>query len=205
MHTFVLYGTCPLTCIHKKTCGGLCYTLPIEVPDLPIDHPRENLFDSSLLMSESDKQFQEKCVDLSHYEIHHAHYEIHHKIQQDEMSQKIHQLPFHLWDTSPHHIDSLSDSACELLWQQRLIHCGEHTLRYIHNHVDGVSNLSKIKFNDLNHCATCLKATLTNSPAGYHSLRDLLTTLYQGLYVVFVFPGRISKDKDKKIIVISLS
>ena len=160
----------------------------IEVPDLTIDHPRANLFNYSSLMSESDKQFQEKCAELSHYERHH-------EIQQDEISPKFHRLPFHLWGTSPLLIDSLSHSAHELLWHQCLIHCGEHTLRYIHNHVDGLSNLRKFKFDDLTHCATCLKATLTNSPAGHHSLRDLLATLYQGLYVVFGFPGRILKEK----------
>ena len=92
-------------------------------------------------------------------------------IQQVEMSQKFHRLPFHLCGTHPCLIDSLSDSSYELLWHPRLIHCGEHTLMYIHNHVDGVSNLSKLKFNDLTHCETCLQATLINSPAGHHSLR----------------------------------
>ena len=179
-HTFVHYGTCPLTCVHKKVWGGLCYTLPIEVPDLPIDHLRSNLFDYSSFISECDKQFQEKCVELSHYEIHL-------EMQQDEMSPKFQWLSFHLWGSFPCLIDSLSNSACKLLWHQRLIHCGEHTLGY------------KNKFNDLTHCETCLKATLTNSPAGHHSLRDWLANLYQGLCFVFGFPGRILKDKDKKI------
>ena len=46
------YGTCTLICIHKKLkwfnieipgiiWGGLCYTLPIEIPYLLIEHPRE--------------------------------------------------------------------------------------------------------------------------------------------------------------------
>ena len=78
-------------------------------------------------MYETDKQFQEKCVELSHYETHHA-------IQQVEMSPKFHQLLFHLWGTSSCLIDSLSDLACEFVWHQHLIHCSEHTLKYIHNH-----------------------------------------------------------------------
>ena len=76
----------------------------------------------------------------------------------------------------------------------------EHTIRDIHKHVDGVINLSRVKFNDLTHCANCLKDNLTKSPAGHHSLRDLFTTPYQGLYVDFGFPGRFSKDMDRKII-----
>ena len=70
------YGTCTLTCIHKKVkwfnieitaiiCGELCYTLPIEVLDLPIDNPRENLFNCSHLIYESYKQFQNNCNELS--------------------------------------------------------------------------------------------------------------------------------------------
>ena len=60
------YGTCTLTCIHKKLSwfnveipgiifGGLCYVLPIEIPDLPVDRPRENLLSCSHLMYETDK------------------------------------------------------------------------------------------------------------------------------------------------------
>ena len=71
-HTFVHYGTCPLTCIHSS------------------------------LISESDNQFQEQCLELSHYEPHYA-------IEQDVMSPKFHQLPFRLWGTSPCLIDSLFD------------------------------------------------------------------------------------------------
>ena len=62
------YGTCTLTCIHKKVKqlhiknpsiiqGGLCSTLPLEVPDLQIDHLRANHFNCSQLMYEIDKKF----------------------------------------------------------------------------------------------------------------------------------------------------
>ena len=77
-----------------------------------------------------------------------------------------------------------------------MIPCGEHTLEDIQKHVGEVPNLSKVKFSNLIHCATCLKANLTKSPAGYHSLSDSLTTPYQGLYIDFGFPDCISKDKD---------
>ena len=67
------YSTCTLTCIHKKLkrfdieipgiiFGGLCYTLPIEVPDQSIDHPRANLFNCSQLMYEGDKKFQKNVM-----------------------------------------------------------------------------------------------------------------------------------------------
>ena len=65
------YGTCTLTCIYEKIkkfnikipgtiCGGLCYMLPIDVPNLPIDHPRANLLKFSQLMYKTDKKIQKK-------------------------------------------------------------------------------------------------------------------------------------------------
>ena len=115
----------------------------------------------------------------------------------DKSPPEFHRLPFHLWRTFP---DSLSDSAHELLWHKCLIHCGEHTLRDIHKHVDGVPYLSKVICNVLTHCVTCLKTNLTKSPAGHYSIIDLRTTPYQDLCVDFGFPGLISKEKDGKII-----
>ena len=61
------YGTYNLTCIHKKLkwfnieipgiiCSGICYMLPIEISDLPIDHPRANLLNCSQLMYDTNKK-----------------------------------------------------------------------------------------------------------------------------------------------------
>ena len=59
------YGTCTLTCVHNKfkpfnikiqriICGGIYYTLPIEIPYLPIDNLRENLLNFLQLMYDTD-------------------------------------------------------------------------------------------------------------------------------------------------------
>ena len=66
----------------------------------------------------------------------------------------------------------MADTSRELLWYQYLIHYGEHTLKDIQNHVDGIPNLKKIKFNDITHCATSLKTNITKSPVGHHSLHE---------------------------------
>ena len=87
------YGICTLTSIHKKVkrfnieipgiiFGGLCYTLPIDVPDLPIDHPRANLLNFSYLMYETDKQFQNKCDELFLKSVH--------EVQQQQQQQQQH-------------------------------------------------------------------------------------------------------------------
>jgi hypothetical protein len=70
----------------------------------------------------------------------------------------------------------------------------------MHNHVDGVPNLSSFKFDDLLKCPTCLKTNLTKSAAGKKSLWDTVTRPYQGLYIDFAFSGKISRDKNGKII-----
>ena len=115
------------------------------------------------------------------------------------MPQEFHSLPFHYWGTKTFTIQSLSDDARDLLWHQRLIHCGQHTLKDLHKHVEGIPNLFKTKFNDLTKCAICLKANLTKASPGHKSLRKSLSVPYQGLYIDFGFPGCITKDKDGKV------
>jgi hypothetical protein len=58
-------------------------------------------------------------------------------------------LPFHEYTGASTPINALNKEAEALLWHQRLIHCGPHSLKDIHNHVDGVPNLSSFKFDDL--------------------------------------------------------
>ena len=38
-------------------------------------------------------------------------------------------------------------------------------MKDLHRHVEGIPVLSKTKFNDLTHCATCMKANLTKAAA----------------------------------------
>jgi hypothetical protein len=73
-------------------------------------------------------------------------------------------------------------------------------LKDIHNHVDGVPNLSSYKFDDLLKCPTCLKTNLTKPAAGKKSLRNTVTRPYQDLYIDFAISGKISRDKNGKII-----
>ena len=89
-----------------------------------------------------------------------------------QISTQFHSLPFRYWGTETFTIQLLSDEAQDLLWHQRLIHCGQHTLKDLHKHVEGIPNSSKTKFNDLTHCATCIKANLTKAAAGHLSLQD---------------------------------
>ena len=62
-----------------------------------------------------------------------------------------------------------------MLWHQHLIHNGQHSMKNICLHVDGVPTLFNAKFNDITTCATCLKANLIKSLAGHTSLCESLT------------------------------
>ena len=152
--------------------------------------------------TKSDPEFRGHCDALTMQSLYEYQQQKHIELM-DVLTQvppEFHTLPFHLWDTDEAVVDSITDSARGLLWHQRLIHIGQNSMKDIHLHVDGVPNLSNAKFDDLTKCATCLKANLTKSHAGHTSLRDSLTQAYQGLYIYFGFPGRISKDKDGKVI-----
>ena len=50
----------------------------------------------------------------------------------NHIPQEFHSLPYHYWGTETFTIQSLSDEARDLLWHQRLIHCGQHTLKNLH-------------------------------------------------------------------------
>jgi hypothetical protein len=75
-------------------------------------------------------------------------------------------LPFHEYAGASTPVNALNKEAEALLWHHHLIHCGPHSLKDIHNHVDGVPNLSSFKFDDLLKCPTCLKTNLTKSASG---------------------------------------
>ena len=202
------YGQCSLTCVHgslkRKNIeipgivqGGLCFTLPLILPDLPLDHPDATKFNSLKIAYESDKEFYDSCDSLKLQYLYEYQQQKHIELM-DVLTQvppEFHSIPFHLWDTEEAVVDSITDSARELLWHQLLIHIGQHSMKNIHLHVNGVPNLSNAKFDDLTKCATCLKANLTKSTAGHTSLRESLSRAYQGLFIDFGFSGRISKDK----------
>ena len=66
--------------------------------------------------------------------------------------------------------------------------------------MNGIPDLSKTKFNDLTHSATCMKANLTKSAAGHNSLRDSLTRPYQGLYILTL----VSLEESLKMLMVML-
>ena len=87
-----------------------------------------------------------------------------------------------------------------MLWHQQLIHLSPQTLRDVHKHIDGVPNLSKFSFDDIDQCPTCIQANLRKRSAGKKSLSDSVSVPYQGLFIDFSFSGALARDKEGKII-----
>ena len=76
------------------------------------------------------------------------------------------------------------------------MHCGSDTLKDLHHHVDGIPDMSKFSFDDVNKCATCLQAKNHKHGPGHGSLRDTATIPYQGLYIDFAHAGQVKYDED---------
>ena len=185
------YGNCTLTCVHSKRRtsnieisgiirGGLCYTQPIILPDLPKSHPHASILNSSRLAYLSDENFREDVDALTLKYIYQHQQKQHENLMEvlTQVPETFHTLPFHMLGTEQVLIDSLSDEARSHLWHQRLIHCGKHSMKDAHKHIEGVPNMSKFSFNDLTRCATCIKSKLTKNDPGHRSLRDTLPTPY---------------------------
>ena len=60
-------------------------------------------------------------------------------------------------------------------------------MKYLHQHVDGIPNLNKTKFNDLTKFATCLKANLTKASPGHKSLRKSLLSPIKDYILILDF------------------
>jgi len=118
----------------------------------------------------------------------------------ESVPSQFHKLPFNHWIARNTPVNALTDKANEMLWHQRLIHLSPQSIQQAHQFVDGVPNLSKFKFDDIDGCSTCIKANLRKRSAGKRSLSESVSSPYQGLFIDFGFSGRLSYDKEGKVI-----
>ena len=109
-------------------------------------------------------------------------------------------LPFHKWVHQNTPVHALTEQVHKMLWHNRLIHLSPQSIQNVHNFVDGIPNLSKFKFSDVDQCTTCIEANLCKKSAGKRSLSESVSCPYQGLFIDYGFPGKVSRDKDGKVI-----
>ena len=68
--------------------------------------------------------------------------------------EKFHTPTFHKWMVNDTPIHSLQDKAQGMHWHQGLINLAPNSIQEEHKHVDGVSNISKFKFDDFTKYST---------------------------------------------------
>ena len=118
----------------------------------------------------------------------------------ETVPKKFHKLPFHQWIQRNTPVNALREKAHEMSWHQRLIHLAPSSIQEAHKHVDGVPNLSKFSFDDVNLCETCIKANLRKNSTGKRSLLESVSVPYQGIFCDYGFSGRLLYDKEGKVI-----
>ena len=86
-----------------------------------------------------------------------------------------------------------------MLWHQWLINLSPQTLCNLHKHINGVLNLSKFLFDDINQCPTWIQANARKRSAGKRNLSDYISRPYQGFFY-YAFSGSLARNKEGKII-----
>ena len=117
----------------------------------------------------------------------------------DCLPEEYHLLPFHEYCVKTIPIVTLNKETEAMLWHQRFIHCGSHSLKSASLYVDGVPNLSAFNFDDVLKCPTFLKTNLTKN-FGKKSLCNSVERPYQGLFIDFAFSGKIQRHKKGVVI-----
>ena len=177
--------------------------MPLVIPlGLPESDPSTNTFNSREKAYNDDPAFKEK-YDLKTLQLIYEYQQCEHLQLMNSLSQvpeKFHKLSFHIWSLNNTPINASREEAHEMLWYQRLIHLSPVTSRKAHLHCDGIPNLSKLRFDNITKCTTFLKANQTKSTQSTRSLMESVSHPYQGLFIDFRFSGRISKDKEGKVI-----
>ena len=79
------------------------------------------------------------------------------------LPEEYHTLPFDDYFLKNIPITALNKEAEAMLWHQRLIHCGSHSLKSTSLYLDGVPNLFAFNFDDVLKCPTRLKTNLTKN------------------------------------------
>ena len=118
------YGRCTLTYIHHNqkrmnidipgiACGGLCFTLPLILPDLSKEDHQTRLLNSSNLAYKNDPKFRKESDELAIKSLY-EHQQKQHKDLMEVLTQipkQFHKLLFHYWNSETVTINALS---CEV-------------------------------------------------------------------------------------------
>ena len=169
--------------------------IPADVEGATIYNWRERAYKDNLL-------FRKAC-DAKVAELIYKHQEQDHlKMMQVFITvpKQYHSILFEKWIKHNTIVYALTEKAHEMFWHQRLTHMGPQSIQNAHKYVDGVPDLSKFSFDDIDQCPTCIDAKLRKNAPGKRSLSEYVSRPYQGLFCDLAYPGKISYDKEGKVI-----
>ena len=131
--------------VHGVIISGQCYTHPLLLPDLPIDHHMANIYNSSALAIATDPVFARECM-VDHVKAIACYHQtafavLEHQLASmpdSELKKAMKKVPFrqHIIDATPIH--ALRVKTEKILWHQRLGHPRDEFLYNAHKTVDGV-------------------------------------------------------------------
>ena len=182
-----------------------CYTHPLLIPGLPIDHPLASIHTSFACAYRLDAQFRTD-VDRAH----------NHRVflWQEQMLEKVMiqrmgliqntnndedlylaaNLPYVRWIQDATPLNYIRAQTEQLLWHQRLGHPSDCYLYTAHKVINGVP---KFKHNDLilEQCPSCIRAEQPKSSGTGTIIKA--TKPFQGFSIDVGHLGQTSKDKDR--------
>jgi hypothetical protein len=205
-----LTGNLTLTCAHKiapsknillygVVLGGQCYSHPLILPDLPINHPAATSANSMRFALAHDNNFINECAHAVELNL-----ERFKQNKHAELADNLRILPSS-WKSIPFQdifddnipVNHIKATTEKLLWHQRLGHPCDKYLYAAHKSIIGVPKF-KQETEVLNQCPTCIRAKQSKQPPGRHSTRVAMQP-YQGLSIDFSFSGVQSADDSRRI------
>ena len=169
------------------------------LPDLPSDHPKATIYNSSAEAKTNDPLYAEDIKlglleNIYHWQ--QTQYETLMDNLQTVPSGWKDKIPFmdHIMESTP--IQALKAETEKLLWHQRLGlgHSHDEYLMMAHKFIDGVSQFSS-RSNILDNCPTCIRSKMSKSTQPKGTTKKA-TQPHQGLSIEFAFSGVKSKNKS---------
>ena len=170
--------------------------------NLPVDFEGSTIFNLREKAYQKDLSFQKAC-DAKAVKLIYEHQERNHlQLVQvlESVPKDYHSLPFSSWIKHNIPVHALTKKAHEILWHQCLMHMSPQTIQNAHKFVDGVPNLSKFFFDNIDQFPTCIDTNLCKNAPGKRSLSESVLCPYQGLFIDVAYPDQVSYDKEGKVI-----
>ena len=170
------YGNCTLTCVHQTTKhkiivvpgiirAGLCFTMPLLLPDLPANDPYATIINSSEMRYSLDSKFRKQCDVAAIQNIYEHQQREYNRLMSnlEHVPKQYHDIPYKDIIDNATPVNAIAERTRNMLWHQRLIHCGDFNFKDHHKHIDGIPDLSSFKLDDVTQCSSCLKAKINQS------------------------------------------